>query len=118
MGRQRSPGEAPFVRTSRRSLLALGGGAATSLTAVLGSGMPAARAEKDGHTLFFGAVHHAIAPGVYPKLAYDIEKDFQPIAVVAVVPQVVVVDPDRVEAETLGELVDAAKSSPGSLTYG
>ena len=83
----------------------------------LGAGT-AARAEKDGYTLFFGAVHHAIAPGVYPKLAYDIEKDFQPIAVVAVVPQVVVVNPDRVEAKTLGELIEAAKASPGSLTYG
>ncbi len=83
----------------------------------LGAGT-AARAEKDGYTLFFGAVHHAIAPGVYPKLAYDIEKDFQPIAVVAVVPQVVVVNPDRVKAATLGELVEAAKASPGSLTYG
>ena len=83
----------------------------------LGAGT-AARAEKDGYTLFFGAVHHAIAPGVYPKLAYDIEKDFQPIAVVAVVPQVVVVNPDRVEAKTLGDLIEAAKASPGSLTYG
>ena len=83
----------------------------------LGAGT-AARAEKDGYTLFFGAVHHAIAPGVYPKLAYDIEKDFHPIAVVAVVPQVIVVNPDRIQAKTLGELVEAAKASPGSLTYG
>jgi tripartite-type tricarboxylate transporter receptor subunit TctC len=83
----------------------------------LGAGT-AARAENDGYTLFLGAVHHAIAPGVYPKLAYDIEKDFQPIAVVAVVPQVIVVNPDRVKAQTLGELVEAAKASPGSLTYG
>src|SRR5918993_1372534 len=177
MGGQRSPREASSVRTTRRSLLARGGGAAMSLTAVLGSGMPpahaqawperpvtvivpfppgggtdtfarplcaalgarlgqtfvvdnrggaggtlgagtAARAEKDGYTLFFGAVHHAIAPGVYPKLAYDIEQDFQPIAVVAVVPQVVVVNPDRVEAQTLGELVEAAKANPGAMTYG
>ena len=78
----------------------------------------AARADKDGYTLFFGAVHHAIAPGVYPKLTYDIQKDFHPIAVVAVVPQVVVVNPDRVKAMTLGELVETAKANPGSLTYG
>ena len=78
----------------------------------------AARADKDGYTLFFGAVHHAIAPGVYPKLTYDIQKDFHPIAVVAVVPQVVVVNPDRVKATTLAELVEAAKADPGGLTYG
>ena len=83
----------------------------------LGAGT-AARAEKDGYTLFFGAVHHAIAPGVYPKLAYDIEKDFQPIAVVAVVPQVIVVNPDRVKANTLAELIELAKANPGALTYG
>jgi tripartite-type tricarboxylate transporter receptor subunit TctC len=83
----------------------------------LGAGT-AARAGKDGYTLFFGAVHHAIAPGVYPKLAYDIEKDFQPIAVVAVVPQVVVVNPDRVKANTLAELIELAKANPGALTYG
>jgi tripartite-type tricarboxylate transporter receptor subunit TctC len=78
----------------------------------------ASRAEKDGYTFFLGAVHHAIAPGVYPKLTYDIEKDFQPIAVVAVVPQVIVVNPERVKAATLQELVEAARSNPGALTYG
>jgi tripartite-type tricarboxylate transporter receptor subunit TctC len=82
----------------------------------LGAGT-AARAEKDGYTLLFGAVHHAIAPGVYPELAYDIEKDFQPVAVVAVVPQVVVVNPDRVKAATLAELVAFAKANPDALTY-
>ena len=65
-----------------------------------------------------GAVHHAIAPGVYSKLTYDIETDFQPIAVVAVVPQVVVVNPDRVKATTLQELIAFAKNNPDTLTYG
>lgn len=78
----------------------------------------AARAPADGYTFFLGAVHHAIAPSVYPKLPYDLEKDFQPVAVVAVVPQVVVVNPTRVKAATLQELVDLAKAKPGSLNYG
>jgi tripartite-type tricarboxylate transporter receptor subunit TctC len=89
-----------------------GGGGGT-----LGAGT-AARAANDGYTFFLGAVHHAIAPGVYPKLAYDIEKDFEPIAVVAVVPQVVVVSPARVKATTLKELIEAAKAHPGTLNYG
>ncbi|MBY0411045.1 MAG: tripartite tricarboxylate transporter substrate binding protein, partial [Burkholderiaceae bacterium] len=38
----------------------------------------AAKAVADGYTLFMGAVHHAIAPSMYPKLDYDIEKDFIP----------------------------------------
>ena len=70
-------------------------------------------AAKDGYTFLLGAIHHAIAPGVYAKLTYDIETDFQPIAVVAVVPQVVVVNPDRVKATTLQELIALAKNNPG-----
>jgi tripartite-type tricarboxylate transporter receptor subunit TctC len=36
----------------------------------------AARATPDGYTFFMGAVHHAIAPSMYPKLDYSIEGDF------------------------------------------
>ncbi|MCA0422251.1 MAG: tripartite tricarboxylate transporter substrate binding protein, partial [Proteobacteria bacterium] len=71
----------------------------------------------DGYTLFMGAVHHAIAPAVYPSLTYDIQKDFEPIAVVAVVPQVVVVNPKNVTATNLTELLAAAKAAPGKMTY-
>jgi tripartite-type tricarboxylate transporter receptor subunit TctC len=89
------------------------GGAGGTLGAAL-----AARAPKDGYTFFLGAVHHAIAPSVYPKLTYDLEKDFQPLAVIAVVPQVVVVHPERVKATTLQQLIDLAKQNPGKLNYG
>ena len=82
----------------------------------LGAGT-AARSDPDGYTFFLGAVHHAIAPGVYPKLAYDLEKDLQPISVVAVVPQVIVVNPERVKAKTLQELVEYARANPGAMTY-
>ena len=40
-----------------------------------------------------GAVHHAIAPSMYPKLDYDIEKSFVPVALVSSVPQVIVNQP-------------------------
>jgi len=78
----------------------------------------AAKAQPDGYTLFMGAVHHAIAPSIYPKLDYDLEKDFVPLMLLANVPQVVVVNPRRVTANTLQELVAAAKRSPGKLNYG
>src|SRR5262245_41943239 len=39
----------------------------------LGAGI-AARAPKDGYTYLMGAVHHTIAPSIYPKLTYDLEK--------------------------------------------
>lgn len=77
----------------------------------------AARAEPDGYTFFVGATHHAIAPSIYPKLSYDIEKDFIPVAVIARPPHVVVVHP-KVEAKTLKDLIAQAKAKPDSMTYG
>ena len=82
----------------------------------LGAGI-AARAAKDGYTFFLGAVHHAIAPSVYPSLTYNLQKDFDPVAVIAVVPQVVVVNPQRVKQATLQELIAFAKDNPGKLNY-
>jgi tripartite-type tricarboxylate transporter receptor subunit TctC len=78
----------------------------------------ASKAQPDGYTLFMGAVHHAIAPSIYPKLDYDLEKDFVPLMLLANVPQVVVVNPKRVTATTLQEFVAAAKRNPGKLNYG
>jgi tripartite-type tricarboxylate transporter receptor subunit TctC len=78
----------------------------------------AARAAPDGYTIFMGAVHHAIAPSVYKKLEYNLEKDFTPIAVVAVVPQVIVVNPKRVKQTDLKSFIDYAKKNPGKLNYG
>ena len=77
----------------------------------------AARGSKDGHSMFMGAVHHAIAPSVYKKLDYSIEKDFVPITVVAVVPQVIVVNAKRVAQRDLRSFVDFAKKNPGKLNY-
>ena len=88
------------------------GGAGGNLGASL-----AAHASKDGYTIFMGAVHHAIAPSVYKKLDYSIEKDFIPLTVVAVVPQVIVVS-KRVKEPNLKSFIDYAKKNPGKLNYG
>src|SRR5512137_172144 len=56
----------------------------------------AAKAAPDGYTFFVGAVHHAIAPAMYPKLDYNIQTDFIPVAMVSIVPQVIVVNPNKV----------------------
>ena len=78
----------------------------------------AAKAQPDGYTLFMGAVHHAIAPSVYPKLDYDIEKDFVPLMLLASVPQVVVVNPKRVPADHASRTSSPdAKKNPGKLNY-
>lgn len=77
----------------------------------------ASKAAPDGYTFFIGAAHHAIAPALYPKLDYNLETDFIPIAVIAQPPQVVVVHPKKVEAKTLAELIAFAKANPDKLNY-
>ncbi|CAM5767822.1 Bug family tripartite tricarboxylate transporter substrate binding protein [Bosea minatitlanensis] len=77
----------------------------------------AAKAAPDGYTFFVGAAHHAIAPALYPRLDYDIQKDFIPIAVIAQPPQVIVVHPGKVQAKTVAELVDYARKNPEKLNY-
>ena len=78
----------------------------------------AAKAPGDGYTLFMGAVHHAIAPSIYPRLDYDIEKDFVPIMLLANAPQVVVVNPKRVSQNTIQEFIAYAKKNPAKMNYG
>jgi tripartite-type tricarboxylate transporter receptor subunit TctC len=64
-----------------------------------------------------GAVHHAIAPSMYPRLDYDLEKDFIPLALLANVPQVVVVNPRRVEAGDLKSFLALVKRNPARYNY-
>lgn len=77
----------------------------------------AAKAAPDGHTFFVGAAHHAIAPALYPRLDYDIETDFVPVGMISRPPQVVVVNPTRVQARTLPELIAYARANPDRLSY-
>ena len=78
----------------------------------------AAKAHSDGYTLFMGAVHHAIAPSMYPKLDYDIEKDFVPLFLLANVPQVLVINPKAVPVTNFKQFMDYVTRNPGKLNYG
>ena len=77
-----------------------------------------AKSAGDGYTFLMGAVHHTIAVSMYPRLAYDLVKDLAPIATVAFVPNVVVVNPQRMTAKTIAEFGQAVKASPGKYNYG
>jgi tripartite-type tricarboxylate transporter receptor subunit TctC len=77
----------------------------------------AAKAPADGYTFFVGAIHHTIAESIY-KLPYNIERDFEPITVLAYVPNVVVIHPKHAGIKTLQELIDYAKANPGKLNFG
>jgi tripartite-type tricarboxylate transporter receptor subunit TctC len=77
-----------------------------------------AKAKPDGYTLLMGAVHHTIATSVYKKLPYDFQKDLAPVTVVAMVPNVLVINAANTPAKNVAELVALAKASPGKLAYG
>jgi tripartite-type tricarboxylate transporter receptor subunit TctC len=77
----------------------------------------AAGAAPDGYTLLFGGTSTlAIAPAINTTLAYDVSKSFAPVAMVATLPFVVVVNPN-VPARTVQELVTYVKANPGKLNY-
>ena len=79
----------------------------------------AARASGDGYTFLIGAVHHTIAPSIYPKLSYDIEKDFVPVTLLAVMPNVIVVQPNKLpQIKTVKDLTEYARANPGKLNFG
>ena len=77
----------------------------------------AAKAPPDGYNFFMGAAHHAIAPSVYPKLDYDIEKSFIPMMLIAAPPQVIVITP-KLAVNDLKGLISYMKVNPGKLNYG
>jgi len=79
----------------------------------------AAKRAPDGYNWFFGAVHHTIAESLYARLAYSLERDFEPVTVAAFVPNVVVVHPKHKDTlKTLKDLIDYAKANPDKLNYG
>ncbi|HET7792516.1 MAG TPA: tripartite tricarboxylate transporter substrate binding protein [Rhizobacter sp.] len=78
----------------------------------------ASKAAPDGYTFFMGAVHHAIAPSMYPKLEYNLETDFIPVGLISSVPQVIVVNPKKVPVNDLAGLLAYVRKNPGQLNYG
>jgi tripartite-type tricarboxylate transporter receptor subunit TctC len=77
----------------------------------------AAKAGADGYTIFLATVAHTMAPGIYKKLSYDFEKDFDPISTVVTVPNILIVNPS-VPATNVAELIAYIKAHPGEVSYG
>ena len=69
----------------------------------------------DGYTLLFVSASFSINPSLY-KLTYDIEKDFAPVTVVAIVPLLLITH-NSVPVTTVKELIALAKAQPGKLNY-
>jgi tripartite-type tricarboxylate transporter receptor subunit TctC len=108
------PMAAQFARLTEKQLIIDNKGGAGG---TLGAGI-AAKATPDGYTLFMGAVHHTIAPFMYPKLDYDLERDFSSLILVASVPQILVVNPKKVPVNNFKEFLDFVRKNPGKLNYG
>ena len=74
------------------------------------------RAAPDGYTFYVSAITSAINVSLFPKLPFDFAKDFEPVALFANVPNILVVHPS-VPAKTVKELIDLARAQPGKLSY-
>lgn len=77
-----------------------------------------AKAKPDGHTLLMGSVGPlAINASLYKRMPYDNLKDLTPITLVAHVPNMLVVNPRTLPAQTFQEFVALAKANPGKYFY-
>jgi tripartite-type tricarboxylate transporter receptor subunit TctC len=77
----------------------------------------AAKAPPDGYTLLMGLSTLAINPSMYAKLPYDALKDFAPISLVVLSPNILTVHPS-LPAKTVKDFIALAKAKPGTITFG
>jgi tripartite-type tricarboxylate transporter receptor subunit TctC len=86
-------------------------GAASSVAAEF-----SARAPKDGYTLFIGSSANITNQAINPNLAFDMAKDFAPIALATTAPVILVVHPST-GVTSVAELIALAKAKPGEVLY-
>ena len=76
-----------------------------------------AKAPADGYTLLFGNISLAFNQALYASLPYDAVRDFSPVTLTSVQPNIVVIYPG-LPAQTMAEFAALARAKPGQLTYG
>ncbi len=78
----------------------------------------AAKQPPDGNTLLMANFSsHAVAPALYPKLAYSVQRDFTPLTLVGITPNVLICRPDSA-AKTLKDVIALCRSKPGQVSFG
>ncbi len=77
-----------------------------------------ARQPADGYTLMITSIGMATNKPLYGKLSYDPVKDFAPVSLLAVVPNVLVTNATQPDVKTAADVIAAARKAPGKLTYG
>jgi tripartite-type tricarboxylate transporter receptor subunit TctC len=76
-----------------------------------------AKAPKDGHTLLYNTIAHSVLRPLFPRLPFDPVADFQPVALLGVIPMLLLVNKD-LPARNLPELVALFRKEPGKYDYG
>ncbi|MBP0621073.1 tripartite tricarboxylate transporter substrate binding protein [Cupriavidus consociatus] len=76
-----------------------------------------ARAQPDGYTFLLATVAHTMAPAIYKSLPYEFTRDLDPVGLVALTPNVLVVNP-AIPARSVPELIAYIKAHPGKVNYG
>jgi tripartite-type tricarboxylate transporter receptor subunit TctC len=73
-----------------------------------------AKANPDGYTILHDATAYSVNSGLYPNLPFDYNRDFDPVALVSLVPNILVVTPS-VPVKTLADVIAYAKAAPGGI---
>ena len=77
-----------------------------------------AQQPSDGSTLLMAHINsHALAPSLQPKLRYNVDRDFVPIVLVGVTPNLLICNPTQ-SAKTLADIVALCKANPGRVSFG
>ena len=76
----------------------------------------AAKSAKDGYTLMVNGANFVTTPSLYSKVTYDPVRDFEPVSLVALAPNVLVVHPS-LPVKSVKELVALAKARPGQVNF-
>jgi len=77
-----------------------------------------AKAAPDGNTLLMAHINsHALAPALMPKLSYVVDRDFTPLTLVGITPNLLISNNDQ-PAKTVAELVSLCKANPGKVSFG
>jgi tripartite-type tricarboxylate transporter receptor subunit TctC len=73
-----------------------------------------AKADPDGYYILHDATAFSVNGALYPNLSFDYDKDFEPVALVSLVPNILVVTPD-LDVKTMSDVIAYAKAQPGGI---
>ena len=76
----------------------------------------AAKADPDGYTILYDATAFSVNPSLYPRLSFDYAKDFQPVFLASLVPNILIVNP-AVPAKTVADVIALGKAAPDGLDF-